>query len=171
MKKFIVLTVIALIAFACETKTVEVDKVAGQWLMGGDRVGMGYSAGDQSDADFAKKFMDAYVSKDAQSMIEMSADTVKFHPADVGGVFDVDTSNTDFIVERQKNWDSLSRDYVFIMPMKLEDSKVRVVTTAFNEKRYVNDGTVESINFYERLYINADNKISRVVQYSRPPNE
>ena len=129
MKKYIVLTVIALIAFACETKTVEVDKVAGQWLMGGDRVGMGYSAGDQSDADFAKKFMDAYVNKDAQSMIEMSADTVKFHPADVGGVFDVDTSNTDFIVERQKNWDSLSRDYVFIMPMKLEDSKVRVVTT------------------------------------------
>ena len=117
------------------------------------------------------KFMDAYVNKDAQLMIEMSADTVKFHPADVGGVFDVDTSNTDFIVERQKNWDSLSRDYVFIMPMKLEDSKVRVVTTAFNEKRYVNDGTVESINFYERLYINADNKISRVVQYSRPPNE
>ena len=66
MKKYILLTVIALIAFACETKTVEVDKVAGQWLMGGDRVGMGYSAGDQSDADFAKKFMDAYVNKDAQ---------------------------------------------------------------------------------------------------------
>ena len=171
MKKYILITIITLVAFSCETKTVEVDKVAGQWLMEGDRVGMGYSAGDQSDADFAKKFMDAYVNKDAELMIEMSADTIKFHPADMGGVFDVDASNTDFIVDRQKNWDSLTRDYVFIMPMKLEDSKVRVVTTAFNEKRYVNDGTIESTNYYERLYINADNKISRVVQYSRPAND
>jgi len=102
MKKYILLTIITLIAFSCETKTVEVDKVAGQWLMEGDRVGMGYSAGDQSDADFAKKFMDAYVNKDAELMIELSADTIKFHPADMGGVFDVDASNTDFIVDRQK---------------------------------------------------------------------
>ena len=170
MKKIITLLIVATL-ISCETKTVELDKVAGQWLIEGDRLGLGYSAGDQSDADFVMKFMDAYVNKDPQSMIEMSADTVKFHPADVGGVFDVDTSNTDFIVERQKNWDSLTRDYVFIMPMKLEGSKARVVATVFNEKRYVNDGNVESINFYERLYINADDKIFRIVQYSRPPNE
>ena len=102
MKKIITLLILATL-ISCETKTVEVDKVAGQWLMEGNRLGLGYSAGEQSDADFAMKFMDAYVNKDPQSMIEMSADTVKFHPADVGGVFDVDTSNTDFIVERQKN--------------------------------------------------------------------
>ena len=104
-------------------------------------------------------------------MVEMSADTVKFHPADLSGVFDIDMTNTDFIVERQSNWDSISRDYVFIMPQKLEDSERRVVTTVFSEKRFVKDCTVESVNFYERLYLNADDKISRVVQFSRPSND
>ena len=51
------------------------------------------------------------------------------------------------------------------------DSKNRVVTTAFTETRYVKDGTSESINFYERLYINEQDQIMRVVQYSRPPND
>ena len=103
--------------------------------------------------------------------VVLSADTVKFHPADIAGVFDVDMTNTDFIVERQSNWDSVSRDYIFIMPLKMEDSGNRVVTTAFTETRYVKDGTSESINFYERLYINEQDKIMRVVQYSRPPND
>ena len=54
-------------------------------------------------------------------MVEMMADTVKFHPADIGGVFDVDMTNTDFIVnERQSNWDSISRDYIFIMPLNMK---------------------------------------------------
>jgi len=53
----------------------------------------------------------------------------------------------------------------------MEDSKNRVVTTAFTETRYVKDGTSESINFYERLYINEQDQIMRVVQYSRPPND
>ena len=72
MKKIITLLIVATL-ISCETKTVELDKVAGQWLIEGDRLGMGYSAGDQSDADFVMKFMDAYVNKDPQSMIEMSA--------------------------------------------------------------------------------------------------
>jgi hypothetical protein len=108
---------------------------------------------------------------DPQGMVDLSAETVKFHPADIGGVFDVDMTNTDFIVERQSNWDSISRNYIFIMPLKLEDSENRVVTTAFTETRYIKDGSSESINFYERLYINEQDKIMRVVQYSRPPND
>ena len=39
--------------------------------------------------------MDAYENMDAQLMVDLSADTVKFHPADIGGVFDVDMTNTD----------------------------------------------------------------------------
>ena len=170
MKKYFNLLFVSLILISCETK-VEVEKFAGKWLMEGDRFGLGYSAGDQKDADFVMKFMDAYSDKNAELMVEMSADTVKFHPADLSGVFDIDMTNTDFIVERQSNWDSISRDYVFIMPQKLEDSERRVVTTVFSEKRFVKDGTVESVNFYERLYLNADDKISRVVQFSRPSND
>ena len=115
--------------------------------------------------------MDAYEDMDAQLMVDLSADTVKFHPADIGGVFDVDMTNTDFIDERQSNWDSISRDYIFIMPLNMEDSDGRLVTTAFTETRYVKDGSTETNIFYERLYINEQNQIARVVQYSRPPNE
>ena len=45
-------------------------------------------------------------------------------------------TNTNFIVERQSGWDSISRNYVYIMPLKMEDSKDRVVTTVFSETRY-----------------------------------
>ena len=115
--------------------------------------------------------MDAYENMDAEAMVELSSDTVKFHPSDLSGVFDIDMTNTDFINERQSNWDSISRDYVVILPLKMEGTKNRVVTTMFTEARYVKDGTVDSINFYERLYLNEDDKIVRVVQFSRPANE
>ena len=53
----------------------------------------------------------------------------------------------------------------------MEDSDGRLVTTAFTETRYVKDGSTETNIFYERLYINEQDQIARVVQYSRPPNE
>ena len=170
MKKILSLFIIATAFTSCDN-SVESDKIAGKWLMDGSRFEKGYMAGDQKDYDLVKKFLDAYENMDPQGMVDLSAETVKFHPADIGGVFDVDMTNTDFIAERQSNWDSISRDYIFIMPLKMEDSKNRVVTTAFTETRYIKDGTSESINYYERLYINEQDKIMRVVQYSRPPND
>ena len=128
-------------------------------------------AGDQKDLETVKVFMDAYENMDAETMVEMSADTVRFHPADLAGVFKIDMTNTDFIVERQSNWDSISRDYIYLMPLKIEGSNNSVVTTMFTETRFVNDGTQESTNFYERLYLNEESKIVRVVQYSRPTND
>ena len=169
MKK-IILLILTVSLVSCET-SVEVDKIGGEWLREGTRLGKGYTIGDQKDSDFAKKFMDAYENMDAQLMVDLSADIVKFHPADIGGVFDVDMTNTDFIVERQSNWDSISRDYIFIMPLNMEDSEGRLVTTAFTETRYIKDGSTETNIFYERLYINEQDLIARVVQYSRPPNE
>jgi hypothetical protein len=53
----------------------------------------------------------------------------------------------------------------------LEDSDGRIVTTAFSETRYIKDGSTETNIFYERLSINEQDQIDRVVQYSRPPNE
>ena len=84
------------------------------------------------------------------------------------GVFDVDMSNTDFIVERQSNWDSLSRDYNFIIPLKLEETNSNVVHVGIDEDRYYKDGTTESILFFEKIWFNKDDKITRVVQWMRP---
>tara|TARA_A100001015_G_scaffold214960_1_gene241286 strand:- start:1118 stop:1630 length:513 start_codon:yes stop_codon:yes gene_type:complete len=170
MKKIFSIFIILIISISCNTP-VEYEKVGGEWLREGSRLGKGYMIGDQKDSDLAKKFLDAYENMDAQLMVNLSADTVKFHPADIGGVFDVDMTNTDFIVERQSNWDSISRDYIFIMPINLEDSDGRIVTTAFSETRYIKDGSTETNIFYERLSINEQDQIDRVVQYSRPPNE
>ncbi len=77
-------------------------------------------------------------------------------------------TNTDFIVERQSNWDSISRNYAFILPLKLEDTNYTVVETSFRENRYIKDGSIESSNIYERLYFNNEDKIARVVQWMRP---
>ena len=170
MKKIILLSVLTFSLLSCET-FVEVDKIGGEWLRECSRLGKGYMIGDQKDSDLVKKFLDAYENMDAQLMVDLSADTVKFHPADIGGVFDVDMTNTDFIVERQSNWDSISRDYIFILPINLEDSDGRIVTTAFSETRYIKDGSTETNIFYERLSINEQDQIDRVVQYSRPPTE
>jgi hypothetical protein len=147
------------------------EKIAGQWLMDGSpNYGKGYMAGDQKDLETVKIFMDAYENMDAQLMVEMSADTVRFHPADLGGIFKIDMTNTKFIEERQSNWDSIIRDYIYFMPLKMEGSKNSVVTTMFTETRFLKNSTQESINFYERLYLNENSKIVRVVQYSRPTN-
>ena len=170
MKKIFSIFIILIISISCNTP-VEYEKIGGEWLREGSRLGKGYMIGDQKDSDLAKKFLDAYENMDAQLMVDLSADTVKFHPADIGGVFDVDMTNTDFIVERQSNWDSISRDYIFILPLNLEDSDGRIVTTAFSETRYIKDGSTETNIFYERLSINEQDQIDRVVQYSRPPNE
>ena len=172
MKKILCLFIATAFLASCETNvTEETDKIAGKWLREGNRLNKGYMAGNQRDYDIVKKFMDAYENMDAESMVELSSDTLKFHPSDLSGVFNIDMTNTDFINERQSNWDSISRDYVVILPLKMEGSKNRVVTTMFTEARYVKDGTVDSINFYERLYLNEDDKIVRVVQFSRPANE
>ena len=40
----------------------------------------------------------------------------------------------------------------------------------FTETRFLKNSTQESINIYERLYLNENSKIVRVVQYSRPTN-
>ena len=177
MKTKILLPLILLCFASCMTnkknKPINVkEKIAGQWLMNGSsNYGKGYMAGDQKDLETVKAFMDAYENMDAALMVKMSADTVRFHPADLGGVFKIDMTNTDFIVERQSNWDSISRDYIYLMPLKMEGSSNSVVTTMFTETRFIKNGTQESTNFYERLYLNEKSKIVRVVQYSRPTNE
>ena len=116
MKKYFNLLFISLVLISCETK-VEAEKFAGKWLMEGDRFGLGYSAGDQKDADFVMKFMNAYSDKNAELMVEMSADTVKFHPADLSGVFelfvfsDVFETNREILIEGNSVMITLVKNY------------------------------------------------------------
>ena len=122
MKKTIII-ILSITIFSCEQNTVEVSKSAGEWMMQGSvNQGKKYVMGDDKDADLVKEFMDAYEDMNAEKMVQMSADTVKFHPGDLPGVFDVDMTNTDFISERQKDWDSIKRRYAFIMPINMDGS-------------------------------------------------
>lgn len=168
MKKTIII-LLSITIFSCEQNSVEVSKSAGEWMMQGSvNQGKKYVMGDDKDADLVKEFMDAYEDMNSEKMVQMSADTVKFHPGDMPGVFDVDMTNTDFISERQKGWDSIKRTYAFILPINMDGSTVRFVETSFNETTYSKDGSSESKGVYERLYINKQDKISRVVQWHRP---
>ena len=88
MKKLFILILI-IPFFSCETNTVEIEKTAGEWYRGGWK-GKKFQLSDDKYVDLAKKFMDAYENMDPATMVEMTTDTVKFHPADVGGIFDVD---------------------------------------------------------------------------------
>ena len=170
MNKLLIL-LISFSILSCQKNSVDVSSAAGEWMMEGSvNQGKKYIMGDDSDADLAMKFMDGYENMDPQTVVDLSADIVKFHPGDVAGVFDVDMTNTDFIVERQKDMDSISRNYIFIMPLKMEGTNVRFVETSFSETTYLKDGTSLSVGVYEKLYINTDNKISRVVQWHRPTN-
>ena len=174
MKQTFYLIMFSIILVYCENESKsfvnsDTDTVFGEWLVQGRSwTGKGFLAGDKKDTEIVKKFMDAYENMDPDLMVEMTTDTVKFHPADIAGTFDVDMTNSNFIIERQSNWDSISSDYVYIMPLKIEDSKNRVVTTVFSETRYIKDGSTDSQIFYERIYLNKDDKVSRVVQYGRP---
>ena len=86
---------------SCSSKVTKANNLfAGKWLKEDNRFGKGYTAGELRDYDIVKKFMDAYENKDAATMVVLSADTVKFHPADLAGVFDVDITNTNFIKDR-----------------------------------------------------------------------
>ncbi len=158
MKKTIII-LLSITIFSCEQNSVEVSKSAGEWMMQGSvNQGKKYVMGDDKDADLVKEFMDAYEDMNAEKMVQMSADTVKFHPGDLPGVFDVDMTNTDFISERQKDWDSIKRRYAFIMPINMDGSSVRFVETSFNETTYSKDGSKETKGVYERLYINEEDK-------------
>ena len=111
MKKISLLFIVLLFT-GCETKTIEIQKSGGVWVMGGDNQFQEGSSpkaviGSDSDLEIAMAFYNAYADMELDKMVELSEDVVKFHPGDIAGVVDVDTSNTDFIVERQSTFESI----------------------------------------------------------------
>ena len=82
-------------------------------------------------------------------------------------------TSADFIVDRQSNWDSLTREIYYIAPLKISGSVEEgwdTVDTAFKETRYLKDGSVEADEFFEKFVLN-NNKIVTVLQWSRPAND
>ncbi|MGA0896852.1 MAG: hypothetical protein ACO3QK_06155 [Flavobacteriaceae bacterium] len=52
-----------------------------------------------------------------------------------------------------ENCFSISRDYNMIIPLKMEETPNRVVTTMLEETRFIKDGTNNRSIYYERLYL------------------
>ena len=173
MKKYLILFVSSLMFVSCETNTVEVSKTAGEWFMSGDNQGKPYEIGSNDHVDIVLEVVRGYAEKNPEAMMKHMADTVKFYPADAPGVFDVPFTSVDFIIDRQSNWDSLTREIYYIAPLKISGNVEEgwgSVDTAFKETRYLKDGSVEADEFFEKFVLN-NNKIVTVLQWSRPAND
>ena len=89
MKQTFYLIMFSIILVYCENQSKSIvnsdtDTVFGEWLVQGRSwTGKGFLAGDKKDTEIVKKFMDAYENMDPDLMVEMTIDTVKFHPADI----------------------------------------------------------------------------------------
>ena len=172
MKKILLLIVLT-ISLGCETKTVEIQKSGGVWYLGGDdQFPEGRSPkaviGSDDDVEIALAFYNAYGDMELEKMVELSEDIVKFHPGDIAGVFDVDASNTDFLTERQSNFESIKRTTHNVTPIAVEDSEnYTVVSINFTEEITYKEGSTSSTHYFERIHV-VNNKFNRVVQWMRP---
>ena len=172
MKKILLLFVLAAFV-SCETKIVEVEKSGGVWYLGGDDQfpdGRSPKAviGSDDDVEIALAFYNAYGDMNLDLMIELSEDIVKFHPGNMAGVFDVDASNTDFLVERQSTFESIKRTTHNVTPIAVEGSEnYTVVSINFTEEISYKDGSNSSAHYFERIHV-VNGKVNRVVQWMRP---
>ncbi len=69
---------------------------------------------------------------DAQSMVDLSADTVKFHPADIGGVLARNKDNCIDLIEQIENLDTKS----WLVTAKICSDEEQ----PFNEFKWFKDG-------------------------------
>ncbi|MBL6649749.1 MAG: hypothetical protein ISP56_05745 [Flavobacteriaceae bacterium] len=168
MKKILLLLVLT-ISLGCETKTVEVQKAGGTWNMWDESESPKKAViGSESDLEIALAFYSAYGDMNLDKMVELSEDIVKFHPGDMAGVFDVDASNTDFLVERQSTFESINRTLHNVTPIALEGSEnYTVVSINFTEEITYKDGSNSSAHYFERIHV-VNGKVNRVVQWMRP---
>jgi len=167
------ITAFSLILLSCGQQTNESIKSGGIWhldsgVFNSDGSSKKAVIGSDSDVEIAMEFFNAYADLNPQRMVELSEDIVKFHPGDVAGVFDVDSSNTDFLVQRQSNFESMDRTIINITPLAVEGSEnYTVVEINFTETIAYKDGTTSSAHFFERIHVE-NKKVNRVVQWIRP---
>ena len=110
----------------------------------------------------------AYTNLDSQRMVELSADIVKFHPAEMAGIIDVDASNTDFIDQIQSTFESIDRTINNITPIAVEGSdNYTVVGINYTQVITHKDGSISSGSYFERIHVENE-KVVRIVQWMRP---
>ena len=168
MKKIILLIVFT--AFmSCETKTVEVAKPAGEWLIGslkGDK----FIPGPEEDAQVAMDVIMGYAEKDFELMMERSADTVMFFPEKGGEIIQLVKPFDDFVKSLQEPYDSIVRTPYNVYPIRPESSdNFTIVTVPFTELRYAKDGSVEKERIIERFWV-VDGKVVRVNKWAAELN-
>ena len=168
MKKIILLFVFT-VFISCETKTVEVVKPAGEWLVG-NWAGKKMIPGPEEDAQTAMDVIMGYADKDFELMMEKSADTVMFFPEKGGEIVELVKPFDDFLKSLQEPYDSIVRTPYNVYPIRPEGSdNFTIVTVPFTEIRYAKDGSVEKERVIERFWI-VDGEVVRVNKWTAELN-
>jgi len=168
MKNYILLTIIAIVALSCESKTVEVDKVAGQQLRG-DNIGNGFTLGSNDDMQTTLDVIYAYAEGNFDLVMEKMADTCYFRPEKGGEWITLANPFGDFLQTLHDPYDSIVRSVYNAVPIKSEGSEYTIVSVPFSEIKYGKDGTVVNESVYERFWLK-DGKIERVVKWVAESN-
>ena len=93
-------------------------------------------------------------------MIELSED-MSNSTGDMAGVFDVDASNTDFLIERQSTFESIKRT-THNNSIAVEGSEnYTVVSINFTEEITYKDGSNSSAHYFERIHV-VNGKVNRL---------
>ena len=124
--------------------------------------------GSEKDVEIAMELFDAYTNLDSQRMVELSEDIVKFRPAEIAGIIDVDASNTSFIDQIQSTFESIDRTVHNVTPIAVEGSdNYTVVGINYTQVITHKDGSISSGHYFERIHVENE-KVVRIVQWMRP---
>lgn len=171
MKEFKVLIMLSIILMGCENQNVQ--NSGGIWhlkdgIFNADGTSKKAIIGSEKDVEIAMELFDAYTNLDSKRMVELSADIVKFHPAEMAGIIDVDASNTAFIDQIQSTFESIDRTVNNITPIAVEGSdNYTVVGINYTQVIRHKDGSISSGSYFERIHVENE-KVVRIVQWMRP---
>ena len=168
MKKYLLITIIALVTFSCETKTVEVENGGGEIMMGqyaGEKL---FFASDET-LEIAKTMINAYSNKDFDLVNQYSADTVYFKPPQGGEYIPIPIPANDFLAMMTDPYDSIVRNIRSIVPLKRKEGDNAGVYINFDETTYAKDGTVTKSNIIDRMWVR-DGKVYRIEQWVAESN-
>lgn len=169
----LIVIIIGIGSTSCETKTIEIIKSGGIWhlndgVFNDDGKSKKAIIGSEKDVEIAMELFDAYTNLDSQRMVELSEDIVKFHPAEIAGIIDVDASNTSFIDQIQSTFESIDRTVHNVTPIAVEGSdNYTVVGINYTQVITHKDGSISSGHYFERIHVE-NKKVVRIVQWMRP---
>ena len=168
MKKYLILTLIAFVAFSCETKTVEVNKESG-FDYGRDAK---YVLGSDDNAQMAVDLVLAFADKDSETMVKFMADSVTYRPPQGGqSITTLKPEIHDVVKMLHEPYDSIKRTIWNAVPLKSTKTNFTRVTVAFKEDRFYKDGSQESVGLVDRIFISDDEgKIFRIHQWMMEMN-